>query len=49
MSERPTAEILANESLLTVMGIISYQIKQNLIIYIGELLECRGRGSLTGR
>ena len=34
---------------MVVMSIISYQIKQNLIIYIGEVLKRRGRGSLTGR
>ena len=29
------------------MGIISYRIKQNLTIYIGEVLARRGHGSLT--
>ena len=31
------------------MGIISFQIKQHLTIYIGEVLARMGRGSLTGR
>ena len=51
MSERPNTEILANLSLLTVMSIISYQIKQHLNnIHIGEVLAHRGHGelSLTG-
>ena len=29
------------------MSIISYQIKQHLTIYIGEVLARSGRGSLT--
>ena len=48
MSERQNAETLTNQSLLTVMGIIIYQIKQHLTIYIGEVLARRGCSSLTG-
>ena len=48
MSERPNAEILINESLLTVMGMISYWIKQHLTIYISEVLTRSGHGCLTG-
>ena len=33
---------------MIVMGIISYRVKQNLTIYIGEVLKRRGRGILTG-
>ena len=33
---------------MIVMGIISYRVKQNLTIYIGQVLKRRGRGSLTG-
>ena len=47
MSERLNAEIMADYSLLTVMGIISYWIKQRPTIYIAEILARRGRGSLT--
>ena len=48
MSERQNAEILTNYSLLTVMDIISYQIKQHLTIYTGEVLARSGHGSLIG-
>ena len=48
MSERPNAEILINSTLLPVMGIMSYRIRQNHTPYIGKVLARSGHDSLTG-
>ena len=48
ISERPNAEILINQSSLTVTGIINYHIKQHLTSYIDEVMSHSRHDNLTG-